>query len=194
MNITFKVIIGIAILFGLVLLGTFISNKYSGNNQKPGANPSDAQLPISASEKDEKELKELAENFVRAYGTYQFGDFTNLESLKSQMSNRLWSEKENFIEEKKQELENKPKKYITFSTFVKKSAILSQNNSLIEMEVSYTKREMRGAAIQGAATIEYVDEDGQAGKTSTSFNKEERAVLKFIKEDNEWKVDDILIK
>lgn len=41
MDIIFKIIIIIAILFGLVLLGIFISNKYSGNNPKPSINPPD---------------------------------------------------------------------------------------------------------------------------------------------------------
>ncbi|MDP3057664.1 MAG: hypothetical protein Q8N37_04080 [bacterium] len=195
MTIIFKIIIGIAVLLGLVLAGTFISNKYRGGiGSSPSPTPFGGQLPASVSVQEEKKIKDLAENFVRAYGTYQFGDFTNLESLKDKITSRLWGEKENFIKEKKQELENKPKKYITFSLLVKESVVLSQSGDLVEVEVRYTKREMRGATIQGATTIEYVDEDGQTGKSSISFNKEERAILKFIKEGNEWKVDDILIK
>lgn len=187
----FKIIIGIAVLLGLVLLGTFISDKYSGSNPKPGANPQDGQLPISASEKDEKEIKTLAENFVRIYKTYQLGDFSGLENLKDQMTAKLWQEKAEWIAAKKREMEKQPKRYITYSAFVKSSKIIFNDKDAAEAEINYIQRETKGAMLQGEITIKYVNEFGEDKPTPPAVETPGKIRLWLVKENGEWKVDQI---
>ena len=143
MNIIFKIIIIVAVLLGLVLLGTSIFNKYFGDGRGFKVNPSETQLPINVSEKDEKEIKELAENFVRTYKTYQLGDFSGLESLQSCMTTGLWEKKFAWITSAKLEAEKQPKRYITYFALVKNSIIISNSKNNAEVEVNYTQKETK---------------------------------------------------
>lgn len=194
MNIVFKAIIGIAVLLGLVLLGTFLSNKYSGDGQKPGTNPPGSQLPISASQKEEKKLKESSENFIRIYRTYQLGDFSGLESLKDRMTAKLWQEKFEWIANAKLEMEKQPKRYITYTALIKNSIIISINKDMAELEVNFILRETKGAMVPGGVTIKYVNEFGEEKPISPAIEMPGKARLFLVKENNEWKVDSINIK
>lgn len=192
MNTIFKVIIIIAGLLGLVLLGTFIYDKYSGGgNATPSPTPSGGQLPVNVTVDEEKKLKEFAGNFVRIYKTYQLGDFSGLESLQSQMTARLWQEKSDMIASAKLETEKQPKRYVTYSAFIKSSVIVSNTRDKADVEVSCVQREMKGAMIQGDITIKYVNEFGEDKPIPPATESIVKVILHMVKENNEWKVDQI---
>lgn len=195
MNSLVKMIIGVVILVGVIFVGIILYGKYTGmGNVAPSPTPIGGQLPGAVTTAEEKKIKELAENFVRGYGTYQFGNFTNIESLKDQMTARLWQEKEEWISAQKEEIEKQPKKYITYSVFTKKVFVLSQTSNESEVEVGYLQRELKGAIIQGPVTIEWIDENGQKNSNIKPTDTEKKATLKFIRENSGWKVDDIRIR
>lgn len=187
----FKIIGAVIFLALAAWLGLFLYNKYNagnGINPNPTIAPGFGQLPASATKQDEKEVKTLAENFVRIYKTYQLGDFSGLESLKDQMTAKLWLEKAEWIAAKKQEIKNQPKRYITYSALLKSSKIIFSDKDTIEIEVNYIQRETKGAMLQGQVTIKYVNEFGEEKAIPPPIETSEKIRLWFTKEGSEWKV------
>lgn len=197
MSTIFKIIIIIAVLFGLILAGTFISNKYSGNNPKPSINPPDTQLPISALEKDEKEAKALAENFVSGYGSYQKGTFNSLKEAQKMMTKKYQEETTRFIEEKEKEqsLVSAPKEYISYTSVPTKTTLVSLDSKNANVLIDFEYSTFYGVSLYLNEILTTVDQNGE--KTTQPLKREmvkKQATVLMIKENGLWKVDSIKIK
>ncbi len=195
MNRGLKIILVVVVLLFIARAGLYFYNKYwkSGSTDIPAANTQVDQLPRNISREEEVKIKSLADDFVRVYGTYKFGDFSGLESLKDKMTAGLWSAEAEWIKTKKREIENQPKRYIAFSTFVKKTDIVSRvEDRETDVEVSYNQTETRGAVVQGDVTIKYVNEFGEEKPIPPPTETSQKILLKIVKENNEWKVNSII--
>lgn len=195
METKFKILLGVFVLLFGAWLGISAYNKYwknSGANLPEVNPPPTGQLPQSAAKSEEERIKELAEDFVRVYGSYRLGDFSGLENLRDKMTSRLWEEKSQWIKIKKEEFNNQPKRYITFSAFIKKPDLVSFiENREAEIEVDYIQTETKGAAVQGEITIKYVNEFGEEKPIPPPVETFKKLRLRIIKENNEWRIDDI---
>lgn len=147
--------------------------------------------PIVKPLSEEEKLKIMALNFIGAYGTYKLGDFFNIEILKDKMTDRLWEEKSQWIEIKKEESKNQPKRYITFSAHSGKADIVSLDSNEAEIMVDYTQTETKGAVVQGEVTIKYVNEFGEEKPAPPPTETSKKMYLKLVKVNNEWRVDKV---
>lgn len=197
METKFKILLGVFVLLFGVWLGISAYNKYWKNSgvNLPAVNPpATGQLPSNNSKDEEARIKSLAEDFVRVYGSYRLGDFSGLENLREKMTFRLWVEKSEWIKTKKEEFNNQPKRYITFSTFPVKSEIIYIGDNKLEAEVEYTQRELKGAMVQGNITIEWVDETGKKNPVPPPpIESLKKIKLVYNKENDKWKVDKITL-
>ncbi len=190
MNSLLKIIAGIILLIGIVLLGIFVYNKYRYTPSVPVPVPTPTgALPYNPLISEEEKMKSFAEDFVRIYKTYQVGDYSGIESLKDRMTSRLWQEKSEWIANAKLQSENQPKRYITYSAFLKNTVIIFDDKDRAEIEVNYIQSEMRGAMIQGEITTRYVNEFGEDKPIPPPVELPGKIRVRLIKENNEWKVD-----
>lgn len=188
-----KIILIIILL--LLFIGLAFFRKNENAPKPPENNPQADQLADSGKNKElteEEKVKMFAKNFVEIYGTYSLGDFSNLESLKDMMSDRLRQEKTEWIYSEKQKLTNKPKVFVSLTTIAKAVKMNFFNGSRAEIEIEYEKTKARGVSIYIDNILTPVNEFGE--KTTDPIPKETEMGLinmKLVKENNEWKIEEI---
>lgn len=189
----FKIAVSIVAVIFIALLGLFAYNKYGSEKNSP-LNFLHGYLPHWLFKEEEKNIKSLSENFVLRYGNYVLGNFSGLISLQNQMTPELWAKKSVSMDAQKKAIAGQPKRYITFSAPVKKSNIVfyDYNKGEAEIEVEYLQIEIKGAYIPDDKTLKYVDEFGEEKPIPPPIETSKKIRLKLIKENNEWKVDDII--
>lgn len=191
----YKIIIGIAVLLGLVLLGTFISDKYFGNNPKPGVNPPGV-LPYNPPINDEKTVRQLAENFLSGYGSYQKGTFSSLKEVQKMMTKKYQEETARFIEEKEKEQSDAGiKEYISYTSIPAETSLVSLDSGNAEILVDFEYNTFYGVSLYLNGNLTTIDQNGN--KTTQPLKREmvkKQAIILMVKEDGLWKVDSIEIK
>jgi len=135
---------------------------------------------------EKEKTKSFAENFIEVYNTYAIGDFSNIESLKDNILQ--------WIEIEKEKTKDSPKRYIVFNTQINKSNIIYFDDSETTIEIEYEQVEIRGASIYIENILTDVDEFGEIILVQIPRKSEtKKVVVKLIKKDDEWKVDNIEI-
>ncbi len=195
MHNLFKIIAIIVILLGLIIAGIFISDKYSGKDQKyPEVSPQ-VFLPYNPSISDEKAVNQLVKNFISLYGNYQQDSFVSLKEAKELMTVRYREETAKFIEEREKANRDKPKEYITFSSVPTKININYLDSDKADVSVKIDFYTVYGAYLYLDGGLAQVDRFGE--KTIMPLEnefKKKQAILFILKEDNLWKVDKIIIE
>lgn len=148
-------------------------------------------------EKDEKDVKELAENFVSGYGSYQKGTFSSLEETQKMMTKKYQEETTRFIEEKEKEqsLVSAPKEYISYTSIPVKTIPVSLDSKNANVLIDFEYNTFYGVSLYLNEILTTVDQNGE--KTTQPLKREmvkKQAIVLLIKEDGLWKVDSIKIE
>ena len=152
--------------------------------------PVTTQPPKPATE--EEKVIAAAESFLRGYGSYQLGNFSNIESLYPQMTERYKDEMAFWVAEQKQKYALEPKRYITFTISILESSVISLESNQAELKIKTKRTEIKGAAIPGEGTIIWVDEFGNKPEGQVPRREFfQDAEIKLIKENDKWRINKV---
>jgi hypothetical protein len=197
MNSLVKIIIGVIVLIGVVILGIFMYGKYSGEgNAIPSPTPAAGALPYSASVMEEVLIKSVAESFIGGYGSYQKGTFDSLKEVRRMMTKKYQEETTRLIEEKEKEQAANPplKEYISYVSVPEETTVLSTDPQGARVIVIYERNTFHGVNVYVDGVLTTLDESGK--KTIQPLRREasrKNASLIMLKEDGTWKVDSVKI-
>ncbi len=186
------IVILAALLIGLILLW-----KEKENNDLERANNNDTPKIEENNKKtepiEEEKLKIFAENFTTIYYSYSWGNFSNIESLKNSMTQRLWDEKSEWINNKKEILEGQPVIYAGVSNIPQKTDLVHIGQSKVKIEIECEQYKIEGASIYINGILTGVDTSGIESSVFPIYRKIEnkKIRLELLREGNEWKVDKI---
>ena len=177
---------------GLFIYINFFSKKVV---TPPPASPTPGQLPYNPYKDDETQVKEIAENFVSLYGSYESGNFKTLRNAESLMTESYKEETEKFIAAKEEEAKKQPKQYLMVNSTPKETNIISLDQTNATVTVDFDSSTTHGAYIYNGGVLVALDE---AGKKTTAPLKQEqarkKATLTMIREKGYWKVKKINIE
>lgn len=144
-----------------------------------------------------KELSDLVTNFMIFYSDYKWGDFSNLENLKPQMTTNYQKQVTDWVDKKKKELKKQPMRYIVYSAEVKNIDIVKVLPLTAEIKAEMQQNERYGTTVAGndpiGPTTVWIDDFGN----KTTFDKivvknySKNFYLILAKENNVWKVDSV---
>ena len=133
------------------------------NEEPPITEPIEPQEPS-----EEEQLVSLAESYAQIYGTFTEGNYSNLESLSDFMSTEYREETNAWLETRKNQPSSSPAYGIMTEIIISK---------IINFELGYA--EVLVAAERTKTNI----------RTLAEEDYYQNCLIKFIKEDNTWKVD-----
>lgn len=140
----------------------------------PNSTTVSATVPeASAEEKLRSSISRLAAAFAERYGSYSNqGNFDNLSDLESLMTEKMWAETENFIEQSKASAGDSSVYFgITTKAISVNIASIDEGAGTAKITIGTQRRESSGS-MADSSTIKYEDLE-----------------LFFLKVNDEWKVD-----
>jgi multidrug efflux pump subunit AcrB len=140
----------------------------------PNSTTVSATVPeASAEEKLRSSISRLAAAFAERYGSYSNqGNFDNLSDLESLMTEKMWAETENFIEQSKASASDSSVYFgITTKAISVNIASIDEGAGTAKITIGTQRRESSGS-MADSSTIKYEDLE-----------------LFFLKVNDEWKVD-----
>ena len=160
-------------LFILILTVFALSTAGFGCKEKePEINPNEnppITEPIEPQEpSEEKQLVDLAESYTQIYGTFTEGNYGNLESLSDFMSTEYREETNAWLETKNGQPSFTPTYGIMTEIVISK---------IINFEIGY------------AEVLVVAERMKTNVRTLTEESYYQNCLIKFLKEDNTWKVD-----
>jgi len=147
--------------------------------------PVTTQPPKPATE-EEKVIK-LAEDYIEIYGSYKFGDFSNVGNLYPQMSKNYQAQMKNWISQQKAKYASQSKHYGSVITLVQSSKVILLNQNEAEVKLKARRIEYKGAWINDNPIDEFGNPISEVPKREFFQDVQ----VKFIKEDGSWKVNGI---
>ena len=147
--------------------------------------PTTTQPPKPATE-EEKVIK-LAEDYIEIYGSYRFGDFSNVENLYPQMSKSYQAQIKNWVSQQKAKYASQFKHYGSVITLVQSSKVTLLNQNKAEVKLKARRIEYKGAWINDNP----IDEFGNPISKVPKREFFQDVQVKLIKEDGLWKVNEI---
>lgn len=195
-NLVKKATIYTAIFFVVIfLVGMVFFRKEDDNIEGNNSKLDNRQLIEEVKDEEiteEEKAKSFAENFVEVYNTYMINDFSNIESLKDDMTQSLWERESQWVETRKEKTKDNSKRYIVFNAQANKSDVIYFDNSEITIEIEYEQFEIRGTSIYIENVLTNIDEFGEITLVQIPRKSEiKKGILKLTKEDNGWKADNI---
>jgi len=142
---------------------------------------------------EEEKIESFAENFTTTFYSYTWGNFSNIESLKDNMTQDLWERELQWVEMEKEKIKNRSIIYIGISNIPQKANIIYLTEDKSEIEIECEQYEIEGASIYINGVLVGIDKFGEKSLDYPVYKKIEnkKITLKLLRENNEWKVDGI---
>jgi len=189
----FKIIAIAFLLF--ILVGLLFFRKGNDEVLDPNLVPANNQQVEKPDEKhkltEEEKAKIFAENFVTAYYSYAWGNFSNVESQYYYMTEEMKSREEIKVEQMRREIKDQPRKYFTARARLSDSKVISYEKTRASINIDLSIDNFAGATIQ-RDTIVWVDENGDYYERDPDDliidTLSKNVQINLIKIGDEWKV------
>ena len=149
----------VGIVFFLKEKNEGIPNQNNKQEEQRSKDPEKTELTGKEELTEKEKAKIFAENFAVFYHTYNWGDFSNIESLYDSMTDGMKNKEKNRVERMKKETEAQPRKYFSAKAKLIDSSFLLYNENRAEVIADINIDDFAGAIIQ-RETILWVDEKG----------------------------------
>lgn len=194
-----KFVLVLVVLLVVATVGLFAYIKFFSQKgvtpPPPTVSPTPVQLPFNQYKDDETQLKEVAQNFVSLYGSYEWGDFKTLRNATALMTEVYKAETEKFIATKEGELKDQPKQYLTVNSVPREANIISLDQINATVSVGFDSYTTYGAYVYMNGVLVSVDQSGKKTKIPLKQEqKEKKATLTMFREKGYWKVKKIVIE
>jgi len=190
----------VAFITLLILLAGFVFFRKDEYQPKPKNNQQIEQQPAEDAKNIEKKelteedrVKTIAETFASIFYSYTWGNFSNVESLKDKMTQKLWNEKSEWINAEKEKSKGQPMVYIGISNISQKTDIIYIKQNEAKIEIECEQYEVEGNSIYINDILTGIDKFGKESSIYPIYKKIEnkKVILKLLKENDEWKVNEI---
>lgn len=190
--------ITVIVILALFLIGLIFFRKEKENNVPERANNGNIPKIEENSKKteptEEEKLKTMTENFATIYYSYSWGNFSNIESQYSYMTDSMKNREKNKVEGMKKEIKNQPQKYFTARAKLINSNLVYREKERAAININLSIDDFAGAIVQ-RDTMVWVDENGNyyggniKNLVINTINK--NVEINLIRIGGEWKIDDI---